>query len=120
MQDCRNLTKISWGFFPLFKRSESRFEQEAAPVADLKLRELPRIPQGVPSWMLRGILAFNQHQGVAACVLRFAAASHWEALRLWLKGARLVPQPRAAFNTGLASGKSNAYTSPALSARGQD
>jgi len=52
--------------------------------------------------------------------LKIMAAIHWEALRLWLKGARLVPRKDAALNTGLASGKSNDYTTPALSARAQD
>jgi DUF1365 family protein len=41
------------------------------------------------------------------------AAIHWEALRLWLKGARLVPRPNAAAQTGsettLAAGKSHTY-----------
>jgi DUF1365 family protein len=48
--------------------------------------------------------------------IKITAAIHWEALRLWLKGARLVPRQDAALNTGLATGKSNDYTSPALSA----
>ncbi|WP_065756195.1 DUF1365 domain-containing protein [Bradyrhizobium paxllaeri] len=48
------------------------------------------------------------------------AAIHWEALRLWLKGARQVPRQHAAFNTGLASGNGNDYTSPALSAHAED
>jgi uncharacterized protein len=43
--------------------------------------------------------------------LKIMAAIHWEALRLWLKGARLVPRKDAVLNTGLASGKSNDYTS---------
>ncbi|WP_108519430.1 DUF1365 domain-containing protein [Bradyrhizobium algeriense] len=47
--------------------------------------------------------------------MKIMAAIHWEALRLWLKGARLVPRPTAAFYTGLATGKGNDYTSPALS-----
>jgi DUF1365 family protein len=40
------------------------------------------------------------------------AAIHWEALRLWLKGARLVPRPsaRTADESALAGGKSSAYT----------
>ncbi len=45
--------------------------------------------------------------------LKIMAAIHWEALRLWLKGARLVPRTPAATanadNTSLASGKSRAY-----------
>ncbi len=51
--------------------------------------------------------------------LKIVAAIHWEALRLWLKGVRLVPRHDAASNTGLAIGNSNHYTSPALSARGK-
>ena len=52
--------------------------------------------------------------------MKIMAAIHWEALRLWLKGARLVPRHGAAFNNGLATGKSNDYTSPALSAHAKD
>jgi DUF1365 family protein len=48
--------------------------------------------------------------------MKIMAAIHWEALRLWLKGARLVPRIDAAHNTGLATGKRNDYTAPALSA----
>jgi DUF1365 family protein len=44
---------------------------------------------------------------------KILAAIHWEALRLWLKGARLQPRPHAAAakadNTSLASGKNRAY-----------
>jgi uncharacterized protein len=52
--------------------------------------------------------------------MKIMAAIHWEALRLWLKGARLGPRKEATLNTGLASGKSNDYTSPALSTRAKD
>jgi DUF1365 family protein len=52
--------------------------------------------------------------------LKIVAAIHWQALRLWLKGARLVPRTGAGLNTGLASGKSNDYTLPVLSTRTQD
>ncbi|WP_275186808.1 DUF1365 domain-containing protein [Bradyrhizobium sp. CSA112] len=48
------------------------------------------------------------------------AAIYWEALRLWLKGARPVPRKDAALNTGLASAKSNDYTSLVLSTRAED
>jgi DUF1365 family protein len=53
--------------------------------------------------------------------LKIVGAIHWEALRLWLKGARLVPRPEvataaAAANTGLASGERNHYTAAALPA----
>jgi uncharacterized protein len=51
--------------------------------------------------------------------LKIVAAIHWDALRLWLKGARLVPRQNAASNSGLAIGNSNHYTSPALCARGR-
>jgi DUF1365 family protein len=52
--------------------------------------------------------------------LKIMGAIHWEALRLWLKGARLVPRQKAAINTGLATGNSNDYTSSALSTRGKE
>ena len=52
--------------------------------------------------------------------LKIVAAIHWQALRLWLKGARLVPRTGAGVNTDLASGKSNDYTLPVLSTRAQD
>lgn len=55
--------------------------------------------------------------------LKIVAAIHWEALRLWLKGARLVPRPIAApansANTILAKGGRNDYTAAALSAAGR-
>jgi DUF1365 family protein len=58
--------------------------------------------------------------GLPLVTMKIMAAIHWEALRLWLKGARLVPCHGAAFNTGLAIGKSNDYTSPKLSAHAKD
>ena len=57
---------------------------------------------------------------------KIMAAIHWEALRLRLKGARLVPRPNAAArrapsnadsNNDLATARGNVYNSPALSAR---
>jgi DUF1365 family protein len=55
--------------------------------------------------------------------LKIVAAIHWEALRLWLKGARLVPRPDTAAakpaNTILATGECNGYTGTALSAVGR-
>jgi hypothetical protein len=45
---------------------------------------------------------------------KIIAAIHWEALRLWLKGARLVPRPDAATakaDSGLANGERRAYIS---------
>jgi DUF1365 family protein len=52
---------------------------------------------------------------------KIMAAIHWEALRLWRKGARLVPRgngaiANSAFTTGLANGKRNDYTGSALPA----
>jgi hypothetical protein len=45
--------------------------------------------------------------------LKIIGAIHWEALRLWLKGVKLVPKPDSASaktdNTSLASGKNRAY-----------
>jgi uncharacterized protein len=56
--------------------------------------------------------------------LKIAAAIHWEAMRLWLKGAHLVPRPDAApaksADTGLATGRRNDYTAAALSAAGRE
>jgi uncharacterized protein len=68
--------------------------------------------------LLRAFVAFP------LVTFKIMAAIHWEALRLWLKGARLVPRslvPRqnAAVPTGLPAGKSNDYTSPALSVGGK-
>jgi DUF1365 family protein len=53
--------------------------------------------------------------------VKIIAAIHWQALRLWLKGARLVPRPDAATanaDNGLANGESSAYISSALPDRG--
>lgn len=55
--------------------------------------------------------------------LKIVAAIHWEALRLWLKGARLVPRPNAAatkdgFDETLATPMRNDYTRPTLPAVG--
>jgi DUF1365 family protein len=53
--------------------------------------------------------------------LKIVAAIHWEALRLWLKGARLVPRPHtAAANAGGATlpvGERSGYVRLALPAR---
>jgi DUF1365 family protein len=46
--------------------------------------------------------------------LKIIAAIHWEALRLWLKGAKLVARPDPATanaDSGLANGESRAYIS---------
>lgn len=51
--------------------------------------------------------------------LKVVAAIHWEALRLWLKGARLVPNPATdgAKTATLPVGERNQYASLALPAR---
>jgi uncharacterized protein len=69
--------------------------------------------------LLRAFIAFP------LVTFKIMAAIHWEALRLWLKGARLVPRPdtavaKAACNTGLANGERNDYTGVALSAAGRE
>jgi uncharacterized protein len=47
---------------------------------------------------------------------KIVAAIHWEALRLWLKGARFVPRTNAApFTGGSAAGGRDEYNKPALS-----
>jgi hypothetical protein len=56
--------------------------------------------------------------------VKIVAAIHWEALRLWVKGARLAPRPNAApaepgLNPVLATRRRNDYTSDALLARGK-
>jgi DUF1365 family protein len=45
---------------------------------------------------------------------KIVAAIHWEALRIWLKGARLVPRA----NASLATGECSAYTEGGSSATG--
>ena len=54
--------------------------------------------------------------------LKIVGAIHWQALRLWLKGARLTPRPDAAaaspVNIILATGEPRDYTGPALPAAG--
>ena len=55
--------------------------------------------------------------------LKIVAAIHWEALRLWLKGVRLVARPIAApahtVNTTLAAAKRSDYTRSTLPAAGR-
>jgi uncharacterized protein len=46
---------------------------------------------------------------------KIVAAIHWEALRIWLKGARLVPRA----NASLAAGECNDYSEGALSVTGE-
>jgi DUF1365 family protein len=52
---------------------------------------------------------------------KIMAAIHWEALRLWIKGARLVPRPQApAKNTVLAIARSTDYSRTPLAAGRRD
>ena len=57
--------------------------------------------------LLRAFFAFP------LVTFKIMAAIHWEAMRLWLKGVRLVPRREAV--TGQAGGKSNDHTLSALS-----
>jgi len=52
--------------------------------------------------------------------VKIMGAIHWEALRLWLKGARFAPRNEAGRDAGLVSGKSNNYSSGALSTRARN
>ena len=63
--------------------------------------------------LLRAFFAFP------LVTLKITAAIHWEALRLLVKGARLMPRQSAASTPRLATAKTNDCTSPALSARGK-
>jgi len=51
--------------------------------------------------------------------LKVVGAIHWEALRLWLKGMRLVPRPDKTADGSLATGAHSDYTSQVMSARGR-
>jgi DUF1365 family protein len=56
--------------------------------------------------------------GLPLVTFKIMAAIHWEALRLWIKGARLVPRPVGpAKNTGLASEQTRVYTAAKSPAR---
>ena len=63
--------------------------------------------------LLRAFFAFP------LVTFKIMAAIHWEAMRLWIKGARLVPRRKAAVHTGLATGKNSDFNSTALSAAPQ-
>ena len=52
-----------------------------------------------------------------AVTLKIIAAIHWEALRLWLKGVRLVPRRSYAVDVRLASDTQGDYTSSVMSAQ---
>jgi DUF1365 family protein len=118
-----------------FIEKAMRYHFRVSPPADeVKLRILETDAEGP---LLAATFHGHRHSLTSRALLRsfFAlplvtfkimAAIHWEALRLWLKGARLVPRPKAtamaaakapAANTGLASEQSRAYISAKSSAR---
>ena len=102
------------------------------PAEDIKLRILETDREGP---LLAATFHGRRHALTTAMLLRslfalplvtfkIVAAIHWEAVRLWVKGARLVPRADAAsaktaFNTGLATGKDADYTGTKLSAAGR-
>ena len=51
--------------------------------------------------------------------VKIIAAIHWEALRLWLKGVRLVPRPADDADGSLAGDKRGGYNSTVVSAHGR-
>jgi uncharacterized protein len=51
--------------------------------------------------------------------VKIIAAIHWEALRLWLKGVRLVPRPIDDADGSLAGDKRGGYNSTVVSAHGR-
>jgi uncharacterized protein len=54
-----------------------------------------------------------------AVTIKIMAAIHWEALRLWLKGVRLVPRRTDKIDGSLAADGRHDYTSPVISAHGR-
>jgi len=82
-----------------------RYHFRVAPPAErVKVRILETDREGP---LLAATFSGRRHALTTAALLRslgslplltfkIIAAIHWEALRLWLKGARLVPRPRAA------------------------
>ncbi|MGM4891962.1 DUF1365 domain-containing protein [Tardiphaga sp. 839_C3_N1_4] len=89
------------------------------PGDDVKLRILETDPEGpilaatfngkrralTSGALLRSFFA------LPLVTVKIMAAIHWEAMRLWIKGARFVPhEASSARNTGLASKQSRAYT----------
>jgi len=64
---------------------------------------------------LTSVALLRSFFGLPLVTLKIVAAIHWEALRLWLKGARLVPRPKVtALTSDLASTACNDYAEPAL------
>jgi len=111
----------------------------SVPADNVKLRILETDREGP---LLAATFSGRRHALTTAALLRsffslplvtlkIVAAIHWEALRLWLKGARLVPRPttasastdtgmNAGANTVLATGGCNDYSGRALSGVGRE
>ena len=120
---------ISWSL--LVGMNRLRMEQKHR--ADVKLRILETDRSGP---LLAATFHGRRHALTTAALLRslfalplvtfkIVAAIHWEALRLWVKGARLVPRTntataKAACNTGLAIARRADYTGATLSAAGRE
>jgi len=117
-----------------FVEMAMRYHFRVSPPADsVKLRILATDREGP---VLSATFSGRRRDLTTAALLRcffslplvtfkIVAAIHWEALRLWLKGIRLVPRANVAgtsagANTILASSRRNDYTESALSAAGQD
>jgi uncharacterized protein len=103
------------------------------PAEDVKLRILETDREGP---LLAATFHGRRRALTSAALLRaffslplvtfkIVAAIHWQALRLWLKGARLVPRAdtapaKAAFNTSLANRQHADYTPATYSAAGRE
>jgi hypothetical protein len=112
-----------------FVEMAMRYHFRVSPPSDnVRLRILETDREGP---LLAATFSGRRHALTTAALLRaffslplvtfkIVAAIHWEALRLWLKGARLVPRPNAKYadarNTSLAGGESRAYTDGARAA----
>jgi uncharacterized protein len=118
---------------PFIEMAMRYYFRVSPPANDIKLRILETDREGP---LLATTFHGRRHALTTAALLRsffslplvtfkIVAAIHWEALRLWLKGARLVPRSdaapaKAAFNTGLAIRRRNDYTGTTLSAAGRE
>lgn len=110
-----------------FIETAMRYHFRVSPPADeVKLRILETDAEGPllaatfhgRRQALTSLALLRSFFGLPLVTLKIMAAIHWEALRLWLKGARLVPRPSTpAGNTGLASEQSRAYIPAKSSAR---
>lgn len=117
-----------------FMEMAMRYHFRVSPPTDsVKLRILETDPEGP---LLAATFHGRRRSLTSAALLRsflalplltfkIVAAIHWEALRLWIKGARPVPRQNAAGgkvepNTGLASRGRPDYTRPVLFGAGPE